>query len=61
VTTPAAIRDRTDRKSLREVISTAPTHLQRHSRPALYIAASRRTARLIDALRTQRSHNETMS
>jgi hypothetical protein len=61
VITPAAIRDRTGRKSLRDVIRTAPTHLQRHSRPALYIAANRRTARLIDALRTQRNHNETMS
>ncbi len=53
MTTPAAIRDRTGRKSLREVVSTAPTHLQRHRRPSLY-GAAKRTARLIDALRTRR-------
>jgi len=56
VTIPAETRDRAgQRKALRDVISTAPTHLQRHKQPALYSAASQRAARLSDALRAQRN------
>jgi hypothetical protein len=58
---PVEIRDRTGRKTLRDVISTAPTRLQRHNRPALYSAASQRTQHLNEALRTQRNQVETPS